>query len=99
MDEATASYFNQDYITRGLTEVRLFMPRFGVSLPTRNQIDVEKQKFHPDIQSHENKCSSEYTDTVSPTVEELLESIYYTPGEGEQLHLEAESGLDATGLQ
>ena len=42
-NEALALFFNAGFSSRGWTELRLFLLRFGVELPTRNEIDNEKK--------------------------------------------------------
>lgn len=67
-DAATAFYFNQGFSSRSWTELRLFIKKYGVELPPRNEIDVMKKELHPQIKVEEIKSSVRYSELIENTV-------------------------------
>ena len=98
-EEALAYFFNAGFSSRGWTELRLFLLKFGVELPTRNEIDIEKKALHPTIISQEIKCSVEYADLMKDTVVSLAESekCIGQISSGSTLVLNAKTGIDGSG--
>ena len=68
-EDATAFYFNEKYSTRSWTELCLFLLKFNVKLPKRNDIDIEKKNLHPTIISQEIKSFVHYPDLIDDTVQ------------------------------
>jgi hypothetical protein len=67
LDESMAFFFNETHSSRSWTELRLFMLKYGVELPSRNQIDEKKKLLHPQI-----KSSVKYKDLIENTVQGLI---------------------------
>ena len=71
VDESVAFYFNNNHSSRSWTELRLFLLKFGIQLPTRNDIDLQKKSLHPTIHVEEIKSFVHYKDLVDNTVRGL----------------------------
>ena len=67
--DATPFYFNEGYSSRSWTELRLFLLKYNVNIPTRNEIDAEKKTIHPDITYHEIKSFVDYHELIEDTVQ------------------------------
>ncbi|CAL4216742.1 unnamed protein product, partial [Meganyctiphanes norvegica] len=94
---ATSFFFNEGFSSRSWTELRLFLKQFGVELPTRNTIDEEKKKLHPNIAVQEIKSCVQYKDLVEDTLKGLLKISNYVVNPGECLTLTGKTGLDGSG--
>ena len=68
IEDSLGIFFNSIHSSRSLTELRLFLLRFWVELPTRNIIDQHKKSMHPPILVQEIKNSVQYTDLICNTV-------------------------------
>ena len=66
--ESLGFFFNSTHSSHSWTELRLFLLKFGVELPTRNIIDQHKKALHPPILVQEIKSSVQYSDLVDNTV-------------------------------
>ena len=68
IEDAVSFYFSQEHSSRSWTELRLFLSKYEVYLPARNQIDTEKKKILPPIKFSEIKSEVNYSDLVTDTV-------------------------------
>ncbi|CAL4224806.1 unnamed protein product, partial [Meganyctiphanes norvegica] len=96
-EDATAFYFNEKYSTRSWTELRLFLLKFNVKLPKRNDIDIEKKNLHPTIISQEIKSFVHYPDLIDDTVQGILKVTAHNVKTGDILELDAKTGIDGSG--
>ncbi len=71
--EATPFFFNEGFSSRSWTELRLFLMKHNVELPTRNAIDDEKKKLCPKIISQEIKSFVTYPDLIQDTVAGIID--------------------------
>ena len=67
-DDALGFFFNAEHSSRSWTELRLFLLKYGVVIPTRNDIDEEKKKLLPPISVEEIKSSIDYGVLIEDTV-------------------------------
>ena len=59
--------FIHKYTERGWTELRLWLKKFGVDLPTRNEIDSEKKKLAIPLTKNVLKASADFQDVLKNT--------------------------------
>ena len=98
VEEACAYFLNGGYSTRSWTELRQFLLRFDVELPTRNEIDIHKVSYQPPILSQEIKCSVDYPSLVKDTTCGLLDVVGAANiGDNTTLELVAKTGIDGSG--
>lgn len=98
-DEACAYFLNGGFSSRSWTDLRLFLLKFNVELPTRNTIDTNKSDYLPQVISHEIKCSVSYPELIQDTVLGLIQSenIEMNFKDGDSLELHAKTGIDGSG--
>ena len=99
VEEATPFFFNGGFSSRSWTELRLFLVKFNVDLPTRNVIDLEKKSLLPKIISQEIKSSVTYPDLIHDTVSSLVKiaDAISIIEPNDSLYLEAKTGIDGSG--
>ena len=78
IEEVTPFYFNGGFSTRSWTELRLFLIKFGVEIPPRNKIDIEKKTLSPQIITQEIKSCVTYPDLIHDTVSGRLTTVTNT---------------------
>ena len=98
VEEACAYFLNGGYSTRSWTELRQFLLKFDIELPTRNDIDTHKVRYQPPILSQEIKCSVDYPSLVKDTTCGLLDVVgAANVGDNATLELVAKTGIDGSG--
>ena len=99
IEEATPFYFNGGFSSRSWTELRLFLIKFGVEIPPRNKIDIEKKTLSPQIITQEIKSCVTYPDLIHDTVSGLIKisKALSNIEISDSLYLEAKTGIDGSG--
>lgn len=96
-EDATTYFLNGGFSSRSWTELRLFLLKYDVELPTRNSIDSLKTEFQPKVISQEIKCSVSYPELLHDTVKGLVQSEKMEIKDGDVLELVAKTGIDGSG--
>ena len=100
VEEACGYFLNGGYSTRSWTELRQFLLKFDIELPTRNDIDTHKVRYQPQIVSQEIKCSVDYPSLVKDTTCGLLDVVgaaNFGDLDHATLELVAKTGIDGSG--
>ena len=73
--------------------------KFGVQLPTRNELDIEKKTLYPAIITNEIKCSVDCPELMKDIALSFVEAEQYVDQvpQGSTLILNAKTGIDRSG--
>lgn len=99
-EAACGLIYNNEFSVNQYQELRLFFLKFGVKLPTRNDVDSYKKALLPHHETEEAKVTSTLTNVVEQTISSLLElhsSDCDSIEEGAVISINSKIGLDGSG--
>ena len=97
VEDACALVYNLNLSIQQYQKLCIHMKDFGIEIPTRNDIDVQKKKLMCEYKVESTKTYCDFDILVTDTVQSLIKLHTISLSTDDHIHVEGKLGIDGSG--
>ena len=97
VEDACAMIYNVNLSLQQYQKLRIIQKKFGIELPPRNEIDIQKKELMCEFKVESTKTSCEFDALLKGTIESLIKINSVSLSDDDNVHVEGKVGIDGSG--